>query len=77
MIRRVSDSDDTAERLFDDLYERLDDPGFEQAVARLPGGGAVRQVCRDLGLATGDGRVGRGASDPAPLAGRPHRPPSG
>ena len=51
VIRRVSDSDETAERLFDDLYERLDDPAFEQALLDWPVQEIVRQICRDLGLA--------------------------
>ena len=62
VIRRVSDSDDTAERLFDDLYERLDDPAFEQALLDWPVADIVRQVCRDLGLAVNEPRAARGVA---------------
>lgn len=56
VIRRVSDSD-TAERLFDDLNERLLAPGLEQDLLDLPVAAIVRRICRDLGLAVGDKRA--------------------
>ncbi len=49
VISRESDGA-TAERLFDDLAERLDDPGLEAEIASLPVEVVVRRVCRDLGL---------------------------
>ena len=54
VIGRVSESDDTAERLFDDLAERLEEPGFEQEMHDLPVAEVVRRICRDLGLAAQD-----------------------
>ena len=57
VIRRVSDSDEAAERLFDDLYERLQGPGVEQEMLDLPVAEIVRRICRDLGLAVGDLRA--------------------
>ena len=65
VIRRVTESDDTAERLFDELYERLEDPGFE--MFGRPVTEIVRRFCRDLGLAAGDSRAV--ARDAAPAAG--------
>ena len=79
VIRRVSGSDDTAERLFDDLYERLDRPDFEQALLDHPVQEIVRRICRDLGLAADDVRVVRGRAadglDPASPPRAMHGPP--
>ena len=49
MIRHAADGD-TAERLFDDLYERLDDPALADDLQSLPVEEIVRRICRDLGL---------------------------
>ena len=53
VIRRESHGE-AAERLFDELAERLDerlhDPAFEQEILVLPVEEVVRRVCRDLGL---------------------------
>ena len=49
-IRRGSD-DETAERLFDDLAERLEDPAVDAELAAMPVEEVVRRICRDLGLA--------------------------
>ena len=57
VIRRVSDSDEAAERLFDDLYVRLDRPEMEQEMLDVPVAEIVRRVCRDLGLVAGDLRA--------------------
>ncbi len=43
---------EAAERLFDELAERLDDPAFVDEMLVLPPEEVVRRVCRDLGLAT-------------------------
>ena len=51
VIRREAEGE-AAERLFDDLAERLDDPAFTDEVLVLPPEEVVRRVCRDLGLAT-------------------------
>ena len=48
-IRREVD-EDGAERLFDELAERLGGPEFEAEVAALPVEEIVRRVCRELGL---------------------------
>ncbi len=48
-IRRDTD-DETAERLFDDLAERLDDPALADDIQTLPVEEIVRRICRDLGL---------------------------
>ena len=57
VIRGVTDSDDAAERLFDELYERLEDPGLQQEMLELPAREIVRRICRDLGLAAGELRA--------------------
>ena len=78
VIRRVADSDDTAERLFDDLYERLDDPALEQALLDWPVQEIVRQICRELGLAAGERRQATpsaGAGDTGWLPPARHGPP--
>ena len=49
-ITRECDGD-TAERLFDDLAERLAEPGFDEEIGALPVEVAVRRICQDLGLA--------------------------
>ncbi len=49
-IRQESDGE-AAERLFDDLYERLDDPTLAEDLLTLPVEEVVRRICRDLGLA--------------------------
>ncbi len=51
VIRREAEGD-SAERLFDELAERLHDPAFVDEVLALPPEEVVRRVCRDLGLAT-------------------------
>ncbi len=43
---------EAAERLFDDLYERLDDPAWADDLQSLPVEEVVRRICRDLGLVT-------------------------
>ena len=50
VIRRESDGE-AAERLFDDLAERLDDPAVVAEIGVLPEQEVVRRICRDLGLA--------------------------
>ena len=52
MIRRESDGE-AAERLFDDLAERLEDPEVAAEIGVLPEQDVVRRICRDLGLAVG------------------------
>ncbi len=47
-IRTRADGE-AAERLFDELAERLDDPGLEEALRVLPPEEVVRRICRDLG----------------------------
>ena len=49
VIRRESDGE-AAERLFDELAERLDDPELQDAILALPVDQVVRRICRDLGL---------------------------
>ncbi len=49
-IRRETDGE-AAERLFDDLAERLDDPAIADEILVLPVEEVVRRICRDLGLA--------------------------
>ena len=49
-IRRGSDGE-PPERLFDELAERLDEPGIESDFDTLPVEEVVRRICRDLGLA--------------------------
>ena len=44
---------DAAERLFDELAERLEEPGRDAELLALPVEEVVRRVCRDLGLAVG------------------------
>jgi hypothetical protein len=50
MIRRQTDGE-AAERLFDELAERLDDPALEQDILALPVDEIVRRIGRDLNLA--------------------------
>ncbi len=50
-IRQESD-EEAAERLFDDLPKRLDDPTLAEDFQTLPVEQVVRRICRDLGLAT-------------------------
>ncbi len=50
-IRDAADSE-AAKRLFDDLYERLDDPAWADDLQSLPVEEVVRRICRDLGLVT-------------------------
>ncbi len=52
VIRRESDGE-AAERLFDDLAERLEDPELAAEIGVLPEQDVVRRICRDLGLAVG------------------------
>ncbi len=49
-IRHTAADDEAAERLFDDLYERLDDPAWADDLRSLPVEEVVRRICRDLGL---------------------------
>jgi hypothetical protein len=51
VIRREAQGE-AAERLFDDLAERLDDPAFADELLVLPPEEVVRRVCRELGLVT-------------------------
>ena len=48
-IRRESDGE-AAERLFDDLAERLEDPAVADDILVLPVEEVVRRICRGLGL---------------------------
>ena len=57
VIRRTSESDDTAERLFDDLADRLDDPWMEQALLDPPVDDVVRSIRGDLGVVADDLRA--------------------
>ena len=57
VIRRTSGSGETAERLFDDLGDRLDDPWMEQALLDPPVGDVVRLIRGDLGLMAADLRA--------------------
>ena len=50
LIRRDNDGE-AAERLFDELAERMDDPGLDQDFLALPVEEIVRRIGRDLGLA--------------------------
>jgi hypothetical protein len=50
VIRSRADGE-TAERLFDELAERLDDPEFGRDLLALPVEEIVRRISRDLGLA--------------------------
>ncbi len=76
MIRHAADGD-AAERLFDDLYERLDDPAWADDLQSLPVEEVVRRICRDLGLVTA--ALPRLAAQPpyAAPAPAPHRRDSG
>ncbi len=72
VIRRDTDGE-AAERLFDDLAERLDDPVLETEIGALPVEEVVRRICRDLGL----GQVGSEPSREATVRSpgqRPKRP---
>ena len=51
LIRRDTDGE-AAERLFDELAERMDDPGLDQDFLALPVEEIVLRISRDLGLAT-------------------------
>ena len=70
MIRRESDGE-AAERLFDDLAERLDDPGVAAEIGVLPEAEVVRRICRDLGLAMSRVRDIGGTPPPDPDDVRP------
>ena len=48
-IRQQADGE-AAERLFDELAERLDDPALAEEIQTLPVEQVVRRLCRDLGL---------------------------
>ena len=50
MIHRQCD-DETAERLFDELAERMDGPELTPELDGLAVDELVRRICRDLGLA--------------------------
>ena len=50
VIARAAEGE-RAEQLFDELAERLDDPGLEDELLVLPVAVVVRRVCQDLGLA--------------------------
>jgi hypothetical protein len=68
MIRREADGE-AAERLFDELAERLDDCELERHILDRPVDEIVRRIGRDLGLAAGARRLHsrRGQSSPPPL----------
>ena len=51
-IRRAAEGD-AAERLFDDLADRLDDPALAHDLDTLPVDVIVGRICRELGLAAG------------------------
>jgi hypothetical protein len=51
-IRREADGE-AAERLFDELAERLEDPVLEAETRAMPVEEVVRRLCRDLGLVAG------------------------
>ena len=67
-IRSEADGE-AAERLFDELVERLEEPGFEAEMLSLPVAEIVRRVCLELGLvvqgvaAIAEGR-GSGSASP-------------
>jgi hypothetical protein len=50
LIRREADGE-AAERLFDELAERIDDPALDNDILALPVEEIVRRISRDLGLA--------------------------
>jgi hypothetical protein len=52
LIRRGADGE-AAERPFDELAERMDEPALESDILALPVDEIVRRISRDLGLATG------------------------
>ncbi len=70
VIQRESDGE-AAERLFDDLAERLDDPGVAAEIDALPEREVVRRICRDLGLAMGTVWEMGGTPPPPPQDGWP------
>ena len=70
VIRRESDGE-AAERLFDDLAERLDDPDVAAEIGVLPEQEVVRRICRGLGLAMGAIREMGGTPPPPPKDGWP------
>jgi hypothetical protein len=51
-IRREADGE-TAERLFDELALRLDDPGLDAETLAMPMEAVVRRICHELGLVAG------------------------
>ena len=62
-IRRATDGE-AAERLFDDLAERLEDPSLDIELAAMPVEEVVRRICRDLGLTAGAIETAPGARPP-------------
>ena len=70
VIRRESDGE-AAERLFDDLAERLDDPGVAEEIGVLPEQEVVRRICRALGLGMDAIREMGGTLPPTPEDGWP------
>ena len=51
-IQREADGE-TAERLFDELAVRLDDPGLDAETLAMPIEAVVRRICHELGLVAG------------------------
>ena len=51
-IQREVDGE-AAERLFDELIIRLEDPGLDAEIGAMPIEAVVRRICRDLGLVAG------------------------
>ncbi len=75
MIRHAAPGEENAEaaeRLFDDLYERLDDPAWADDLQSLPVEEVVRRICRDLGLVAA--ALPRLAAQPPYAAPAPARP---
>jgi hypothetical protein len=69
-IRHAADGE-AAERLFDELAERLQDPELDIEIGALPVDEIVRRICRDLGLMDWD--LVTGAPEPGPPL-HPERP---